>query len=87
MQNWKIHDTHTPTTSNKKCGCTVLTCKKAPLNIPKIIKSDSISESFWKWHIEPISQAELELAVSSIHSNGSVKRRPNHLENGNLGVA
>lgn len=37
---------------------------KAPLNIPKITKSNSISESFWKWHIEPISQAELELAVS-----------------------
>lgn len=71
MQNWKIHDT--PTTSNKKCGCTVLTCIKAPLNIPKIIKSDSISESCCKWHIEPISQAGLELAVSYTFTAMNVK--------------
>lgn len=60
---------------------------EASLNSPKIIKYDSLSESFWKWHIEPILLAGLELAVSYIHRTASVKKRPNYLENGNLGVA
>lgn len=63
MENWKYM---TPQLKIIKIWLytTKKTWIKVPLTIPEIIKSDSISQSSWKWHIEPISQAGLEPAVS-----------------------